>query len=48
MPILELVARIRRQTSNPSIPGSMMSSSATLVSGFSFSFSSASSPVSPQ
>ena len=46
MPICVLVTRIRRQTSKPSIPGSIMSSSATLVSGFSLSRSNASSPVS--
>ena len=46
MPILVLVARMRRQTSNPSIPGSIISSSATLVSGFSCRRSSASSPLS--
>ena len=37
MPIFVLVARMRRQTSKPSMPGSIMSSSATLVSGCSFS-----------
>ena len=46
MPMRVLVARMRRQTSKPSMPGSMMSSSATRVSGNSFSFSRASSPVS--
>ena len=46
MPIFVLVARMRRQTSKPSMPGSMMSSRATLVSGFSLSLSSASSPLS--
>ena len=46
IPIRVLVARIRRQTSNPSIPGSMMSSSATRTSGLSRSLSRASSPVS--
>ena len=42
IPIRVLVARMRRQTSKPSIPGSMMSSSATRISGLSRSFSSAS------
>ena len=46
MPMRGLVARMRRHTSNPSMPGSITSSRATSVSGFSWSLSRASSPVS--
>ena len=45
MPIFEPEARMRRQTSNPSISGSITSSSARQMSGLTFSFSRASSPL---
>ena len=46
IPILEPVARMRRQTSKPSISGSITSSRARQMSGLTFSFSSAIIPFS--